>query len=55
VLSRGYAIATTAAGRAVRDTSELSVGQRLTVRVERGRFDAEVVSVPAQGGQGEKP
>ncbi len=44
VLSRGYAIASRE-GRAVRDASELRTGETVSVRVARGRFDAEVTSI----------
>ncbi len=44
VLSRGYAIASRE-GRAVRDAAELRPGETVTVRVARGRFEAEVTSV----------
>lgn len=43
VLSRGYAIATRAIdGHAIRDASEVSEGDRVSVRVGRGGFDAVV-------------
>ena len=45
VLSRGYAIATTADGRAVRGASDVRPGDRVRVRVDGGRFDAEVTDV----------
>jgi exodeoxyribonuclease VII large subunit len=45
VLSRGYAIASDEHERAVRDAAQLSLGQRLRVRVHRGSFDAQVVAV----------
>ncbi len=45
VLSRGYAIATNASGRAVRHASDVDVGDRVTVRVHRGKFVADVVEV----------
>jgi exodeoxyribonuclease VII large subunit len=38
VLARGYAIATTDDGRAVRSSSEVDVGERLHVRVHLGRL-----------------
>lgn len=51
VLGRGYAIATTASGRAVRDASEVEKGEAITVRVHRGALIAEVVTVvPGEGG-----
>jgi exodeoxyribonuclease VII large subunit len=45
VLSRGYAIATTEGGRAVRVSSEVRPGERLDVRVHRGRLSTRVESV----------
>jgi len=45
VLSRGYAIATTKDGRAVRDAATLERGDTVTVRVAQGRFEAEVSKV----------
>jgi exodeoxyribonuclease VII large subunit len=45
VLSRGYAIATTNSGRAVRDAGDVTVGDRISVRVHRGNFVADVVEV----------
>lgn len=46
VLARGYAIATrTSDGHAVRDAAEVSVGDRVDVRVARGAFEAEIIAV----------
>ncbi len=45
VLSRGYAIATDEQQRAVRDASSLRVGQKVSVRVHLGDFDARVTEV----------
>ncbi|MEZ4221136.1 MAG: exodeoxyribonuclease VII large subunit [Polyangiaceae bacterium] len=45
VLGRGYAIALTLEGRAVRDSRELEPGQALRVRVHTGTFGARVTSV----------
>jgi exodeoxyribonuclease VII large subunit len=45
VLSRGYAIATTETGRAVRNANDVDVGDRIKVRVHRGGFVADVVEV----------
>ena len=42
VLERGYGIVTSDAGRIVRDASELAVGDRIGVRLSRGRVTAEV-------------
>jgi len=44
VLGRGYAIATLANGHALRSVDEVAVGERITVRLERGRLDAEVTA-----------
>ncbi len=51
VLARGYAIATTERGRAVREAGELSPGDVVTVRVARGRFTAEVQSTSPGDGE----
>ncbi len=45
VLSRGYAIATTAAGRAVRNATEVVLGDRVSVRVHQGSFVASVIEI----------
>jgi exodeoxyribonuclease VII large subunit len=42
VLARGYAIATTEAGRAIRASSEVTSGQKVSIRVHRGTFSAKV-------------
>ena len=42
VLARGYAIATTAGGRAIRAASEVLAGQSVSIRVHRGAFSAKV-------------
>ena len=42
VLARGYAIATTDDGRAVRDPSDVAGGKKITIRVHRGSFSAVV-------------
>lgn len=42
VLARGYAVVRTTDGRAVRDATEVSSGDRIQVRVRSGHFDAEV-------------
>ncbi len=51
VLSRGYAIASAASGRAVRDAGTLSPGDVVTVRVARGHFAAEVKSTSSGDGE----
>jgi exodeoxyribonuclease VII large subunit len=43
VLARGYAIVLNEEHKAIRDSAEVSAGQRLQVRVHRGSFSAEVV------------
>ena len=45
VLSRGYAIATTEAGRAVRSVNEVAPGDRVSVRVHQGAFVASVLEI----------
>ena len=50
VLSRGYAIATDAAGRAIVDVSCVAVGDRARIRVHRGAMLVSVVEVAASGG-----
>jgi exodeoxyribonuclease VII large subunit len=45
VLGRGYAIATRADGRAIRSAADVSRGERITVRVENARIDADVMDV----------
>lgn len=45
VLARGYSVARDGAGRAVRDASELSVGDPLSVEFARGRVSATVDAV----------
>jgi exodeoxyribonuclease VII large subunit len=45
VLGRGYAIATRADGSAVRDAREVRRGERIEVRVARGRIAADVMDV----------
>jgi exodeoxyribonuclease VII large subunit len=42
VLARGYAIATTVAGRVVMDPSEVAEGDELRVRVHRGTLTTRV-------------
>lgn len=44
VLARGYAIATRADGRAVRNASEVSVGDRVRVRLHEGRLETVVTA-----------
>ncbi|MBI2395715.1 MAG: exodeoxyribonuclease VII large subunit [Deltaproteobacteria bacterium] len=44
VLARGYAIALGPDGRAVRDARDVRVGDRLSVRLDRGAVDAEVTA-----------
>jgi exodeoxyribonuclease VII large subunit len=47
VLERGYAWVATGEGQIVREASTLSVGDRVTVRLARGQFDADVQAVRA--------
>jgi exodeoxyribonuclease VII large subunit len=49
VLERGYAIALAPNGRAVRDAAELRGGDRVEVRVARGRFAAVVDEIDGPG------
>jgi len=49
VLERGYALATGADGRILRDGAEVASGERVSVRLARGGFAAEVVE-PAKPG-----
>jgi exodeoxyribonuclease VII large subunit len=44
VLARGYAIATSVEGRAIRDAREVAPGDRLTVRVHRGSIEVDVAA-----------
>jgi len=49
VLERGYGIVLDGAANAVRDAAQLSIGDAVTLRLSRGRADAEVRQVyPAQ-------
>jgi exodeoxyribonuclease VII large subunit len=45
ILGRGYALATTASGEAIRDVADLTVGEDVTVRVKRGTFVSQVQKV----------
>jgi exodeoxyribonuclease VII large subunit len=47
VLGRGYAIATTESGRAIRAASEVARGDRISIRVHRGAFSAKVEGAAA--------
>lgn len=49
VLARGYAIATTGEGRAIRSALELRPGERVKIRVHEGRFLADVARVEVDG------
>ncbi|WP_235880208.1 exodeoxyribonuclease VII large subunit [Polyangium aurulentum] len=55
VLARGYAIATTSSGRAVRSASEVSVGERIMVRVHQGALVAEVTGAVEELGLSAPP
>jgi len=50
VLSRGYAIATTEDGRAIRSHAEVAVGDRVSVRVAEGRLSTRVEAAFAADG-----
>ena len=52
VLGRGYAIAYTEAGAAVKDASKLSAGDTLTIRPERGEAVCQVLRVNKGGKKG---
>ena len=43
VLERGYALALSADGRVLRDAAAVAAGERVTIRLGRGGFDADVV------------
>jgi exodeoxyribonuclease VII large subunit len=49
VLARGYAIATTGEGRAIRAAGEVSVGDRIGVRVHAGSLDCQVIATHPEG------
>ena len=51
MLARGYAIATTDEGRAVRDPRDVAVGKKITVRVHRGSISAVVDRVDVAEGE----
>ncbi|MCC6556183.1 MAG: hypothetical protein IT372_24750, partial [Polyangiaceae bacterium] len=62
VLARGYAIATDASGRAVRDHADVAPGDRIEVRVHSGALAATVIAtaapgepLPGEGGGGAPP
>jgi exodeoxyribonuclease VII large subunit len=55
VLARGYAIATTASGKAIRAASEVSPGQKVSIRVHRGAFSAKVDGAGADDTKGVDP
>ena len=44
VLTRGYSITQTAEGRVLRDAGNAKPGDKLKIRLERGKLDAEVLS-----------
>ncbi|WP_273457604.1 exodeoxyribonuclease VII large subunit [Nevskia ramosa] len=45
VLERGYALATGADGRILRDSAEVNSGERVSVQLARGRFEADVADI----------
>ncbi|HKQ70222.1 MAG TPA: exodeoxyribonuclease VII large subunit [Polyangiaceae bacterium] len=53
VLSRGYAIATTDDGRAIRSADEVTPGETITIRVHRGVVAASVESVHGDENEGD--
>lgn len=44
VLIRGYSITQAVDGRVLRDPSETKPGDRLVIRLEKGKLDAEVIA-----------
>ena len=44
VLTRGYSITQTAEGQIVRSSDSVKKGDKLIIRVERGKLNAEVLS-----------
>jgi exodeoxyribonuclease VII large subunit len=46
VLARGYAIATSDSGKAIRQACEVAPGQKVSIRVHKGSFSATVDSAP---------
>ncbi len=44
VLTRGYSITQTASGKILRDASQTKTGDKLKIRLERGKLNAEVLS-----------
>jgi len=44
-LKRGYALVQTSSGRLVRSSKDVTRGDRVTVRLQEGGFDAEVRGV----------
>ena len=53
ILARGYAIATDEDGHAIIDSTRVSQGQRIDVRLHRGSLSVDVVA--AHGARGEPP
>jgi exodeoxyribonuclease VII large subunit len=47
-LDRGYAIVTEPGGALLQDTATLRPGDRVTARLARGRFTAQVVDVVSE-------
>lgn len=50
VLSRGYSVATDAGGNVVRDAGELTVGDQITLRPEKGLARAEIIEIHGKDG-----
>ncbi len=55
VLARGYSIVTRTDGRAVRDAHEVEAGDKVSVRVANGVFEAEVTEVASEPGRESPP
>jgi exodeoxyribonuclease VII large subunit len=51
VLGRGYALATNEGGHAIRSSSDVRIGERVTIRVAEASFGADVVSVEPGGSE----
>ena len=45
VLTRGYSITQGGDGKVLRDAAEVKPGDKLKIRLERGKLNAEVLSV----------
>lgn len=55
-LARGYSVSTTAAGKLIKQTKQLSPGDRLTTRLADGTVESEVVNItPLKKNRARKP